>query len=121
VGPLQSVDLIAEPHEAHNLYLQLLAEVGVVGLALLVVLVAACLHSAAVAARAFAAEGARAHTALARAVLVGAAAMLASALFVSAPVDRRLWVLLALGPALRAAARRPREAATGLSPASAGR
>jgi O-antigen ligase len=119
VGPLQSVDLIAEPHEAHNLYLQLLAEVGVVGLALVALLVGVCLHSAWVAARRFAADGDRAHAALARAVLVGIAAMLGSALFVSAPVDRRLWVLLALGPALRAAAHRPRESE--VSPASAGR
>jgi hypothetical protein len=43
---------------------------------------------------------------LARAVLVAGVGMLVSGVFISAGVDRRLWALLALGPALLAAARR---------------
>jgi hypothetical protein len=37
---------------------------------------------------------------LARAVLVAAISMLIAAFFLSAAVDGRMWVLLALGPAL---------------------
>jgi hypothetical protein len=106
VGPLEGVDLIAvDPHEAHNLYLQMLAETGVVGLALFVAFAVACLHSAWRAARRFTAAGDRADAALARATMVAGVGMLVSAVFISVPVDRRLWVLLALGPALLAAAR----------------
>jgi O-antigen ligase len=106
VGPLQDVDLIAvEPHEAHNLYLQLLAETGVVGLALFVAFAVACLRSAWRAAQRFTVAGDRADAALARATVVASVGMLVSAAFISVPVDRRLWVLLALGPALLAAAR----------------
>ena len=106
VGPLEGVDLIAvDPHEAHNLYLQMLAETGVVGLALFVAFAVACLHSGWRAARRLTAAADRRDAALARAVIVAGVSMLASAAFISVPVDRRLWVLLALGPALLAAAR----------------
>jgi O-antigen ligase len=121
VGPLKSVDLIDDPHEAHNLYLQLLAEAGVVGLAAFTFFVATCLYSAWVAARLFRSQGDRARAALAGALLVAIVAMLGAAVFVSAPVDRRLWVLLALGPALRVAAGRPWEGASDVSSASVGR
>jgi O-antigen ligase len=106
VGPLQGVDLIAvNPHEAHNLYLQMLAETGAVGVALFVAFALACLRSAWRAVGRFERAGATADAALARAVLVAGVAMLVSGVFISAGVDRRLWVLLALGPALLAAAR----------------
>jgi len=107
VGPLRAVDLIAnEPHEAHNLYLQMLAETGLVGLALFVGFSVACLRSAWRAAERFEAAGYPADAVLARAVLVAGFGMLVSGVFISAGVDRRLWALLALGPALLAAARR---------------
>ncbi|MGH3994209.1 MAG: hypothetical protein ACRDSN_17320, partial [Pseudonocardiaceae bacterium] len=47
--------------------------------------------------------------ALARAVLVGAIGMLAASFFISAGVDKRLWILLALGPALLAVAEAERQ------------
>lgn len=43
---------------------------------------------------------------LSRAVIVGVLAMLTAALFISSQTDRRIWVLLAMGPALLAASRR---------------
>jgi O-antigen ligase len=105
VGPLEGVDLIVDPHQAHNLYLQLLAEIGVVGLALFLAFGALCVLAAWRAAQRFATRGQLVAAALARAVVIADVGMLASAVFISAAVDRRLWVLLALGPALLAAAR----------------
>jgi hypothetical protein len=44
---------------------------------------------------------------LARAWLIGMAGMLAADAFLSAELDKQLWLLLAVGPALLALARRP--------------
>jgi putative inorganic carbon (HCO3(-)) transporter len=106
-GALTRVGRIAEdPQYVHNLYLHVLAENGVVGLALYVMFVAGCLRAAWVAASRFAARGDPAMEALARAVFVGACGMLISAFFLSSMIDQRMWVLFAFGPALLAAASR---------------
>ena len=106
-GALTHVQLIADqPHVVHNTYLQLLAEGGIVGLALFCLLLFLCLRSMSRAARLFGARGDRAHEVLSQAVLVGAITMLVAAFFISAGVDKRLWLLLAFGPALEALARR---------------
>jgi len=105
-GNLTHVQLLADqPHVVHNTYLQLLAEGGIVGLALFAAFVFLCLRSMWRAGRIFAARGDPAHEALAQAVLVGTVTMLVAATFISAGVDKRLWVLLAFGPALEALAR----------------
>ncbi len=105
VGSLQNVDLITvRPHEVHNVYLQMLAETGVIGLALFSAFVFGSIAAALTAARRFAARGDEANAALASAVGLAGFAMAAASFFVSNAVDRRLWVLLALGPALLTAA-----------------
>jgi O-antigen ligase len=106
-GALTRVRRIAEdPQFVHNLYLHVLAENGIVGLALYLVFIAGCLRAAWVAADRFAARGDPSMEVLARAVLVGTCGMLISAFFLSSMVDQRMWVLFALGPALLAAAGR---------------
>jgi len=106
-GSLTHVQLVADqPHVVHNTYLQMLAEGGVVGLALFLAFIGVCLASGWRAARTFGARGDRANEALAQSVLVATIAMLAAAVFISAGVDKRFWILLAFGPALDAVARR---------------
>jgi O-antigen ligase len=100
-GSLQFVDLIAErPHEAHNTYLQLLAENGVIGIGLFLAVVAAAMGSALQAARRFEAAGAAALGRLARGIVVADAAFLVAAVFLSVGSRPTLWVLLAIGPLL---------------------
>jgi O-antigen ligase len=118
-GALSRVRLIAEdPHFVHNLYLQVLAENGIVGLILYSLFIVGCLRAALLAAQRFAARGDPAMETLARAVLVAAISMLISAFFLSSMVDKRMWVLFALGPALLAVASRPGAAAERQPPPS---
>jgi O-antigen ligase len=111
-GALQRVDLIAEnPHVVHNTYLQLLAENGVIACALFLVIAVGSLRAAWKAGMRFEARGAREHEDLARAVLVAGIALLTTAFFSSGGVDRRLWILFALGPALLRVASRTADSA----------
>jgi O-antigen ligase/polysaccharide polymerase Wzy-like membrane protein len=106
LGPLKYAAFLSErPHVVHNSYLEMLVETGLVGFAMFLAVIAACLTCAWRAAERFEDVGDRAMSALARAVIVGVLAMLTAAFFISGSTDRRLWVLLAFGPALLAAAR----------------
>jgi O-antigen ligase len=106
-GSLELVRLIVdEPHVTHNVYLQQLAETGVVGLVLLLAVIGASLGAAARAARCFDALGDPALATLARAVIVASIGLLTASLFISNSTDKRLWIVLALGPALLGAAHR---------------
>jgi O-antigen ligase len=87
----------------HNIYLQLLAEDGFIGLGLFLAIAARCLQSAWQAARRFDARGDPAGGALARGVLVGQIGILVAGVFLSAGFDTRLWILFGLGLALRRA------------------
>jgi O-antigen ligase len=108
VGPLESVDLIAvRPHQVHNVYLQMLSEAGFVGLLLFVGFVLLCVAAAVAAARRFGSVGEAGDATLAEAVALATFALLVASLFLSNAVDRRLWVLLALGAGLLTAASRP--------------
>jgi O-antigen ligase len=111
-GSLEFVRLIAErPHAVHNMYLQLQAELGILGLGLFLAVVVACMAASWRAASLLDAAGDSATAVIARAVLLAQFAMLVAGLFISYSTDERLWVLLALGPALLAVATRPRLAA----------
>jgi O-antigen ligase len=99
-GALLGVKHIERGQEAHNLYLGLLAETGIVGLLLYLVIPFASLRAALAAGDRFATLGEHAAAALSRAVAVAIIAALVGAFFLPAAADKRIWVLLALGPAL---------------------
>ncbi|MCW2673425.1 MAG: O-antigen polymerase [Frankiales bacterium] len=101
VSPLRATYLlVGDSHVVHNTYLQLLAEVGVVGLLLFLVLVGLSIGCALEARRSFAAQRHSAGVAMAEAVVLAAAGTLVTGVFLSAGLDKLLWVVLALGPAL---------------------
>ena len=106
-GNLENTELVVErPHVPHNTYLQVLAELGLVGLALFVLFGAACLRAAMIAAREFEERGEMGLGTLTRGIVVATASVLAAAMFLSAATDKRLWLLLALGPVMLGLARR---------------
>lgn len=108
VGSLQHAQqlVIDDPKVVHNMYLQMLAETGIIGLTLFVVMIVALLRATYRAARELERVGATNAATFARSVLVAQLAMLTASAFLSNGPDRRYWVLFALGPALWAIARR---------------
>ena len=105
LGTLEFSEFLAEqPKVVHNGYLELLAETGIVGLALFLGVVIACMRQAWQATQLFERRGNAQMATVSRSVFAAIIAMLTAAFFISGSVDRRLWVLLALGPALAACA-----------------
>jgi O-antigen ligase len=115
-GALARVELIAEvPHYVHNVYLQLLTETGIIGLAIFLIVIIGCLRASWLAARRFDAIGRVGYGDLARAVLMGELAMLSALFFISDGEDWRLWILLGLGPVMLSLARSTEPALAGVS------
>jgi O-antigen ligase len=111
-GAIADSDIIIdEPHFAHNVYLEVLAELGAVGLALFLALVGAAIGTGVQAARRFARAGDGSMELLSRAVVVALVALLAMDFFLSDQFSKQLWLLLALCPALLAIAGRREEPA----------
>lgn len=105
-GALTRSDFIVDqPKAAHNVYLQVLAELGAIGLALFVAVIVFALGSLLGAARAFARAGDRSLDLLSRALFVGLSGMLGALTFSTAIYSKQLWLLLALSVALAAMAR----------------
>jgi O-antigen ligase len=105
-GAINHGDLIiGTPRVAHNTFLQLWAEIGIVGLLLFLLVVGFCLQSTLRAVRAFALQGDVEMEMIARALFVAIAGVLASDFFVTREAAKELWLLLGLGPALLAIAR----------------
>jgi O-antigen ligase len=106
-GPIVRDDFILDrPKETHNIYLQVLAELGVPGLLLFLSVIGFSLVCTGRAARAFKALGERRLQALAWAFLLALIAILVTDFFQSEQFSKQLWLLLALGPALLALSRR---------------
>ena len=98
--------IVDEPLVAHNVYLELLVELGVVGLTLFVAIVGASLACALRSISEAREQGDVRLELLARALVVGLAAMLTADFFASEQYSKQLWLLLALGPATLAVTRR---------------
>jgi O-antigen ligase len=108
-GRLEFVRLMGErPHAVHDMYLQLPTDLGIVGLGRFQAVAVACVAASWRAASLLDTARDFATAVIARAVLLAQFAMLVAGLFISHPTDECLAVLLALGPALRAVAARPR-------------
>lgn len=105
-GALVRDDFIVDtPKNAHNTYLEILAELGVVGLALFLAVIAFSLTCTLKAVRAFVRAHDRQMEIVARALFVALVAILAADFFGSRQYSKQLWLLLSLGPALLAIAR----------------
>lgn len=114
-GELERSDFIVDdPKPTHNVYLQALAELGVVGLALFLSILAFSLRSLLRAAWAFRRAGDRTMEVLSRGLLIALCGLLASAFFSTAIYSKQLWLLLGVSVALSAMAaeRRPLSART---------
>ena len=111
-GELTFVNFIAErPHVVHNVYLQTMVEVGLVGLGLFLAVILSSLAAALRAARRYESRGDTDSAAFARAVFVALLAALVASFFISNGNGFQIWVLLALGPMLLRLAEREEDPA----------
>ena len=101
--------IVDRPQVAHNAYLNVLAELGIVGAALFVGLLLAGTWAAWSAAREFERRGDPFLETCSRALVLALVALLVADLFASDQLNKELWLLLGLGPALLAIARRAPE------------
>jgi O-antigen ligase len=106
IGEVQNASVLAEqPLAAHNTYLQLWVDSGVIGLVLFLTIVVFCIWCSLRAGRDFTTAGRHDLAALSRSVAVSVISMLGSAVFLTMARDYRLWLLLAIGPVLLSLAR----------------
>ena len=95
------------PKVAHNMYLQVLVEVGIVGMALLGIALLLVIASTVRAARAFRRRGDDQMELLSRSLFAGLVGTLAADFFLSGQYQRALWILAGLALALWSLARTP--------------
>ena len=113
-GLLTRTDQIIDtPKVAHNIYLHVLAELGVIGLLIFLAILGFCLRCAHQAARRFKAIGDQQMEVISRALLIAMIGVLVSDFFASEQFSKVLWLLLTLGPALEAISRREASSPSG--------
>ncbi len=98
--------IVTTPLPAHNIYLHILAEMGIIGLALFLTVLGLALRCAIRAVSLFRASGQRSLEILGRALVISLVGILTADFFVSDQYSKQLWLLLALCPALLAIAQR---------------
>ncbi len=101
----RSDQIIDKPLVAHNVYLEIWAETGLVGLALFAAIILFSLVCCLKAAKEFAKRRDRGGEMLARSLAIGLIGLLAAAFFNSLQYNKMLWLMLGLAPALLAVAR----------------
>ncbi|MGI9185285.1 MAG: O-antigen ligase family protein [Solirubrobacteraceae bacterium] len=98
--------IVDEPKVAHNMYLEVLAELGIPGLVMFLGVLGALLWCAIQAARLFRQAGDQALELVSRGVFVATVGILATDFFISDQFSKVLWIQLAMCPCLLAIARR---------------
>jgi O-antigen ligase len=101
----RAIYIVDEPKVAHNIYLEVLAELGILGFALFGAIVVTGVLSAREAIRASGRRGDREMELLSGGLLLALTAMLLSAFFSSELFSKQLWMLLALAVAVRSFAK----------------
>ncbi len=97
--------IVDDPQVAHNTYLHVLAEMGIVGAVPFLLILGFSCWAALAAARGFERAGNEGMEVLSRALLVALLGVLAADFFASEQFSKLLWLLLGLGPALLAISR----------------
>lgn len=92
--------IVSTPKVAHNTYLEVLAELGIVGLTLFLIVIVFAIGCAVRAAREAAGWKDRDIDILARALVVALASLLAAYFFISREYSKQFWLLLALAPVM---------------------
>jgi O-antigen ligase len=92
--------IVDQPKAAHNTYLHMFAELGIVGGTIFLAILGFALLCVLRAARTFARMDERGMELLARALLVALVGILTADFFISEQFGKQLWLLLGLGPAL---------------------
>lgn len=110
-GVLQRSDqvLLSVPQVAHNSYLSVLSQLGLVGLTLFLAIIGFSLTSALRAAGNFRVRGDPKGEALARGLAIAMVGSLAADFFIAQELNKQLWLLLGFGPALLALSTRAPE------------
>lgn len=96
--------IIDKPKATHNIYLQVLVEMGLVGIVLFLGIIVICLVVALRAAHLFQRQGDRDTELLARGLLIALAGLLVAEFFSSALYSKQLYILLAAAPPIFALA-----------------
>jgi O-antigen ligase len=105
-GALTRADLIVDtPKVAHNMYLELQADLGLPGLIALLSIIIGSMVAAVRAARAFERLGERDLEIMSRCVVLCLVGFLVSDFFLSGEFSKQLWMVFALGPTLLAISR----------------
>jgi O-antigen ligase len=116
--------ILDDPKVAHNTYLHVLVELGIIGLVCFTVIVLGAFLGGLRALKGLRTSGDRQTEILVRGVLIGMTGMLAAYTFISGQSEKQLWlglgIMLSLSAVARAArARDPEPLRLGVSPSSA--